>query len=208
MEDLRERLGDLGYGEGDDLSNLHYYQLTALPPLDTVDGGDALMAIVERHHSELVVLDTIARVVMGDENSADTFRDFFRCSGCRLKAAGVALLRLDHAGKDPSRGQRGSSSKDDDLDVVWRLSTVEDRIVLNRGKNRLSYVPPEVSLIRETDPVLRHVLAPAGVPAGTAEVIARLDELDVALDATACRCDADAEGGRVRQAQGDRPRCS
>ena len=102
-EDLRERLGDLGYGEDDDFSNLHYYQLTALPPLDTIEGGDALMAIVERYDPEVVVLDTMARVVAGDENSADTFRAFFRCTGCRLKAAGVALLRLDHAGKDPSR---------------------------------------------------------------------------------------------------------
>ena len=184
-EDLRERLGDFGYSEEDDLANLHYYQLTALPPLDTVDGGDALMAIVERHRPELVVLDTMARVVAGDENSADTFRSFFRCSGCHLKAAGVALLRLDHAGKDPSRGQRGSSSKADDLDLVWRLSMVEDRVVLNRVKTRISYVPLEVSFVRETDPKLRHVLAPLGVPAGTAEVIGLLDKLDVAPDPTA-----------------------
>jgi len=184
-EDLRERLGDLGYCEDDDLSNLHYYQLTSLPPLDTVEGGDVLMAIVERDGPEAVILDTMARVVSGDENSADTYRAFYRCSGCRLKAAGVGLLRLDHAGKDPSRGQRGSSSKADDLDIVWRLTTTEDRVVLSRTKSRVSYVPAEVPLIRETDPVLRHVLSSTRVPAGTADVIDLLDELEVATDATA-----------------------
>ena len=131
-EDLRERLADLGYGPDDDLSNLHYFQLPALPPLDTVAGGDVLIAIVEKYVPELVIIDTMARVVEGDENSADTYRDFYRYSGCRLKAAGVALLRLDHAGKDISRGQRGSSSKADDLDLVWRLSLVEERVVLTR----------------------------------------------------------------------------
>jgi len=58
-------------------------------------------------------------------------------------------------------------------------------VVLTRTKSRVSYVAAEVSLTRESDPVLRHVLAPAGVPAGTAEVIGLLDELGVAPDATA-----------------------
>jgi hypothetical protein len=184
-EDLRERLGDLGYGPGDDLSKLHYYQLSALPPLDSPEGGDALLAIVALSCAQLVVLDTVARIVAGDENSADTYRDFFRCTGCRLKGTGTALLRLDHAGKDPSKGQRGSSSKNDDLDIVWRLHATEDRVVLTRVKSRVSYVPSEVSLTRETEPALRHVLAPVAVPAGTAEVIELLDELGIAPDATA-----------------------
>lgn len=184
-EDLRERLGDLGYDEGDDLGDLHYYQLSSLPPLDTLEGGDVLMAIVGLYRPELVVLDTMARVVKGDENSADTYRAFYRCTGSRLKGVGVALLRLDHSGKDITKGQRGSSSKADDLDIVWRLSTIKDRVVLTRTKSRVSYVSTEVSLTRETDPVLRHVIAPVEVPAGTIEVIALLDQLDVAPDATA-----------------------
>jgi RecA-family ATPase len=107
--DLHDRLADLGYGADSDLSRLHYYQLPDLPPLDTAEGGETLMRVVERDRPTLVIIDTMARVVEGDENSADTYRDFFRCSGIRLKAAGVSLLRLDHAGKDASRGQRGSS---------------------------------------------------------------------------------------------------
>ena len=38
-----------------------------------------------------------------------------------LKEAGIALLRIDHAGKDLTRGQRGTSAKRDDVEVVWFL---------------------------------------------------------------------------------------
>lgn len=183
-EDLRERLLDFGYGPEDDLSMLHYYQLPTLPPLDTVGGGDVLMAICERYRPELVVIDTMARVVEGDENNADTYRAFYRCTGSRLKAAGIALLRLDHSGKDIARGQRGSSSKADDLDLIWRMSLAEDQIILTRTKSRVSYVAAEVALTRVTEPVLRHVLAPVGVPAGTASTADLLDRLEVALDAS------------------------
>ncbi len=182
-DDLRERLTEMGYGPDDDLSRLHYYQLPTLPPLDSMPGGDVLMALVDRHKPELVIIDTMARVVAGDENSADTYRDFYRCSGMRLKAAGVALLRLDHAGKDPNKGQRGSSSKNDDLDVVWSLKANDDQIVLSRTKTRLGHLEAQVVLQRKIEP-LSHVLAPATWPAGTREVVDLLDLLDVSLDAT------------------------
>ncbi len=125
----------------------------------------------------------MARVVEGDENSADTYRDFYRYSGCRLKAAGVALLRLDHAGKDISAGGR-AGLRADDLDS-YALSLVEERVVLTRTKSRVSYVPAEVALVRETDPYLHHVVAPVSYPPGTPDCAALLDKFGVALDATA-----------------------
>lgn len=182
--DLRERLTDLGYGPEDDLSGLAYYQLPSLPALDTRAGGEALEEIVTRHQASWVVVDTMARVVEGDENEAGTFSAFFAHSGSRLKRMGVSLLRLDHAGKDPMKGQRGSSSKTDDVDVVFRLGINEATVVLARTHSRLSWVPAEVVLRRETEPVLRHVLAEGGWPGGTKEVAELLDELRVPLDAT------------------------
>ena len=38
-DDLRDRLTDMGLDSGDDLSHLHYYQLTSLRPLDSDAGG-------------------------------------------------------------------------------------------------------------------------------------------------------------------------
>lgn len=93
-----------------------------------------------RHDAHMLVLDTMARVVNGDENDADTYRGFYAHSGVRLKRLGVALLRLDHAGKDPGRGQRGSSGKNDDVDVVFRLDHAEDQVVLSWTHSRVSWV--------------------------------------------------------------------
>jgi len=183
--DLRERLIDLGYGPSDCMDRLAYYQLQALPPLDTDLGGEVLNAIATEHGAEAVVVDTMARAVHGEENSADTYRNFYAYSGRRLKAAGISLLRLDHQGKDAAQGQRGSSAKDDDLDVVFKL-TADDmgRIVLKRTRSRVAWVPSEIVLQRKEEP-LRHVLATDSWPAGTAETARALEELEVALDATA-----------------------
>jgi hypothetical protein len=201
-EDVRERLVDLGYGPEDDLSLLAYYQLPSLPPLDTERGGQVLEEIVGRHGAELGVLDTMARVVQGAEDESDTYRAFYAHSGVRLKRLGVALLRLDHAGKDLTRGQRGSSGKADDVDVVFRLGVVEDKVVLTRTHSRVPWVPAEVALQRQTEPVLRHVRTDGGWPSGTKETADLLDDLGVPLDATvtaAIRAFKVAGRGRRRQ---------
>jgi hypothetical protein len=183
--DLRERLGDLGYGPHDDLSRLHYYSLPTLPSLDTDLGGEIVVDLARRAEAQLVVVDTMARVVSGDENSADTYRNFYRFTGSRLKQAGIALLRLDHQGKDPSQGARGSSAKDDDLDIVFRLSTVDaTTLKLTRTRSRIPWVPSEVMVTRREEPFLRHVLSHDTFPAGTQELVRLLDELEVPDDAS------------------------
>ena len=181
--DLRERLTDLGYGPDDDLSRLTYYQLPALPPLDSELGGEILAAAAQERRASLVVIDTMARAVSGEENSADTYRNFYRCTGRRLKAAGIALLRLDHAGKDGALGQRGSSAKVDDVDIVFRLVQVDPKLLkLSRTHSRVPWVPMEVSIVRLEEPVLVHRQSEDAVPAGTHDAIVALDELGVPLD--------------------------
>lgn len=183
--DLRERLIDLGYGPDDDLEHLHYYQLTSLPALNTELGGAVLAAVVDKHQAQVVVIDTMARVVKGDENDADPYRDFYYHTGLQLKARGVSLLRLDHEGKDTTKGQRGSSAKVDDVDVVFRLTAKDDNVTLRRTHTRVPWVPAEITLTRETEPNLRHKPTPHNWPAGTYELAQLLDELGVPLDATA-----------------------
>lgn len=186
LDDLRDRLADLGYGPADDLSRLLYFQLPRLPPLDSAEGGEALEDIVVEHDPALVILDTMSRVVDGPEDKADTFRAFYRHTGTRLKARGIGLLRLDHGGKDAGRGQRGSSGKGDDVDLVWQLGadtgSGDFRLKLDAG--RVPWVPREVNLTRQTTPVLRHVLRTEGWMSGTAEVATSLDRLQVPLNAT------------------------
>jgi hypothetical protein len=181
--DLQERLVDFGFCPDDDLSNLHYYQLQMLPPLDTLEGGVVLMAIVERHQPELVILDTMTTLTEGKESSSDTYRAFHRNTAMRLKAAGVSLLRIDHQGKDASKGQRGSSAKADEADVVWRLSANEHRFVLANTKRRAPYIASNVTITRQREP-LRHVLALSALPPGTIDTARLLDTLGVPMDAT------------------------
>lgn len=185
-DDLRERLEDLGYGPEINLDRLHYYLLPALPPLDSKPGADILLDLVHRHTASLIVIDTMSRVVTGEENSADTYRAFFRHTGARLKAAGVGVLRLDHGGKDAERGQRGSSAKGDDVDLVWRLSATDNGLQFDRHASRISWAPPKVTLVRHDDyGDLYHTISLIGAwPAGTKEMADLLDELDVPLGAT------------------------
>jgi RecA-family ATPase len=184
--DLRERLTDLGYGPDDDLSRLHYFQLPELPGLDRDLGGEILVATALAKQVQLVVIDTMARAVQGGENDADTYRGFYWYTGRRLKTAGIALLRLDHQGKDSALGQRGSSAKVDDVDIVFKLTQVDTKTLkLTRTHTRVPWVPSEVTIVREESPILRHVWADDFVPAGTRDAMLALDELGVPLDASA-----------------------
>lgn len=177
LDDLHQRLRDLGYvGE---LENLKYLSFPSLPPLDTGDGGAALLAIAERHQVDLVVLDTVSRVVGGEEDRADTFRAFYRHSIVGLKGQGIAVLRLDHAGKEESRGQRGSSAKTDDVDAVWRLSVLRNNTVkLQRTHSRGNHGAAEMVLRRESAP-LRHVPVIGALDSRIEKIIQRLDELQI-----------------------------
>jgi len=123
--DVRERLQAMGYGP-DDLGNLHYLSFPALSALDSAQGGHELMFAVEHYGAEVVVIDTVSRAIAGPENDNDTWLQFYRSTGLKLKQARVALIRLDHAGKDATKGQRGGSAKAGDVDMVWRLSKVTE----------------------------------------------------------------------------------
>jgi hypothetical protein len=184
-DDVHERLEDLGYGPDIDLSHLHYYSLPSLPPLDTAEGGRVLRALTRRDGSECVVIDTMAGAVEGEENAADTYRAFHRHTAQPLKADKVTVTRLDHAGKDPTKGQRGASAKGDGPDLVWELTKGPGQsLVLRRTDSRVSWVPEQVTLERNEEPLLRHVVSPYSWPAGTAETAAALTELGIGGDAT------------------------
>lgn len=182
--DLLERLTDLGYGPDDDVlhAHLHYASLPSLPPLDQPEGARALVELASLTEAELVAIDTFGRAVGGDENENDTVRNFYRWTGLALKAAGVALWRADHAGKDIAKGQRGGSAKNDDVDVVWQLTPAEGGVTLKATHRRIAWVPETVQIVRQADP-LRHVVAQGrGYAPGTKECADALDALGLSID--------------------------
>ena len=155
IRDLVERLQAFGAGP-DELGRLLMYSFAGLPPLDTAEGGEHLLALAVSACADLVVLDTTSRMVRGKENEADTFLNLYRCALVPLKGRGITVLRLDHPGKDESRGQRGSSAKDGDVDTIWRLVQAGPAAFrLEREKTRNGHGDPAVTLHRRFGP-LRH----------------------------------------------------
>ena len=143
----------------DELSNFIVYNFQNLPPLDTEAGGEHLDALMETDKPDLVILDTISRMIKGSENDADTYIQLYRCSLTRLKRRGITTMRLDHVGKDSSRGQRGSSAKESDADVLWSLTRDgETQFSLECQKSRSGHIQygTIINLTREYEP-LKHV---------------------------------------------------
>jgi Bifunctional DNA primase/polymerase, N-terminal/AAA domain len=169
--DIKPRLQDMGYGP-DDLDYLHYLLFPTLEALDSPAGGKRLLRYAQRWKVELVVIDTVSRTVDGDENSNDTWTRFYRHSGLLLKKAGIACLRLDHTGKDESKGMRGGSAKYGDVDAVWRLREVtkDEVYVLELTDSRMRVTERMLTLHRETEPLHHRVAARAKLDAFEAKV--------------------------------------
>ena len=176
--DVRDRLKSMGLGP-DDLRALHYWSFPAIPALDTEPGGRALHAAARATQARLVVIDTLSRCITGDENDAATMLAFYRHTLMPLKADGIAVLRLDHTGKDETKGQRGTSAKSGDVDLVWRYSEMIPGIqfVLTNEKHRIRIDELTLNIRREDQP-LRHVVDTRTI--GQAKTEAILRALDTA----------------------------
>lgn len=183
-DDVWERLRDMDYGPDDLAGWLHYYSFPDLPALDSAAGGAALLKLARLHDAQVVVIDTTSRVVVGEEDSADTFRALYRHALMPLKREHRAVLRLDRSGKDATAGQRGSSAKNDAEDYVWFLTaTPAGRIDLRRTHSRTRHGDDHLSLRRVTEPRLRHLRAGAGVAEDVQRVVDLLNALEVPQDA-------------------------
>lgn len=186
LADLQDRLTEYGLDEDADLSNLHYSIIPSLDPLDTLRGGQRLHQIAVDLGVDLVIIDTFSRAVQGDDNDADTTRALARHTGLLLKAAGIAYIRMDHAGKDLTKGQRGSSAKNDDVDIVWQLIRTDEGVELKRTHSRISWVPETVTLMRrESDAgVTFERVGMKGYAQGTKALADLLDALGVPVTAS------------------------
>lgn len=155
-DDLAERFESFGIRRGDSLGRLTYLSLPSLPPLDTREGGNELGAIVRAYGlaaGDLVVIDSLQRVIEGEENAADTMRAYYLHTGIHLKRAGLTSLRLDNTGKDVTRGSRGTSGKRDDVDLeLVMVPDAEDdeKFMVTINKTRLSDIAP-LTLTRYVD---------------------------------------------------------
>nr|WP_240161605.1 AAA family ATPase [Flaviflexus equikiangi] len=179
--DTRARLQAMGYGPHD-LQNLKMLSFPTLPGLDTKNGAQQLLAACQVYDCDIVIIDTISRAVDGDENENDTWLAFYRHTGLLLKQNEITMVRLDHTGKDESKGQRGGSAKSGDVDAIWKLSKVTEdgsKLQLKLDDSRMQITDRTLILDRMTEPRLFHKVAGAGqMAAWDAKVNEIIDVLD------------------------------
>lgn len=191
--DVRSRLQAMGHGP-DQLGNLCYLSFPTLAGLDGERGSQELLAAVQTYECEVVVIDTVSRSVSGEENENDTWLNFYRHTGLKMKQHGVAMIRLDHTGKDESKGQRGGSAKSGDVDAIWKLSRVaEDVFQLTCEDARLPIAEKVIVLDRKPLPHLHHHVQAAGRMAAWE---AKVREVNRALDAADAPGDVSNRGAR------------
>lgn len=171
--DLYERLVELGYTKDDDLSLFHYAMLPEIEALDTPAGAQSLIDRAVALDVRCVIIDTFGRAVEGEENESDTVRRFYRLTAKALKRRDIAVVRTDHSGKDLERGMRGSSAKNDDVDLVWRLTRTDGGVRLQRTHSRVSWVPERVEIDKhetDTGDIIYRIAEKANQPEGTRQL--------------------------------------
>lgn len=203
--DTRDRLKNMGYGPAD-LRNLIMLSFPTMAALDSQAGAEELLAAVAAYDTEVVVIDTVSRAIKGEENENDTWLAFYRHTGLRIKQAGVSLVRLDHSGKDETKGQRGGSAKSGDVDAIWRMSKItEETFKLECEAARLPITEKTLVLHRKTEPKLHHQVDAAGAAATFGIKVEALIEW---LDANGIPDDASTHAIRKAKTEMDGPRAS
>lgn len=185
--DIKPRLQDMGHTPNQLAGWLHYLSFPTLAALDSERGSLELLAAIHHYQAEAVFVDTVSRSVKGEENENDTWLNFYRHTGLKLKQAGIALMRLDHSGKDESKGQRGGSAKVGDVDAVWRMKRNPDEpqegFILDCEAHRFQLAESRMVIRRGSEP-LRHDVVGGGRSATSIQAIDRIAEKLRELGAT------------------------
>lgn len=159
--DIRRSLIDMGFTPAD-LENLHFLSFPEFSPFDTHAGGEQLKRALDHYKPELVVLDTLSRMVEGKENENDTWIAFYNYVGRELKSRIIAYVRLDHVGKNAEAGARGGSAKKSDVDLIWYMTkTSGNRFKLSNKKSRVPLEQTDFTIERCLAP-LKHLLIGGG----------------------------------------------
>ena len=160
--DVIPRLSAMGF-DPDDLGDLTYLTYPELPKLDTEAGGRAVMANLDYHDCDVLVIDTVSMNISGEENSNDTWLRFQEHTGLPLKREGITVLRIDHAGKGSAGGPRGGSAKTGSVDAEWRVRRYSDgTLSLKCETNRMPIQDKELTIETVTEPCLSHQVVESG----------------------------------------------
>ena len=152
--DVLERLKQMGFSAEELDGNLFYLSYPSIDDFDTQSGAKTILNWVDNHEIDFVVVDTISRFIHGKENENDTWREVYKLTGQELKKRGTTFLRIDHSGKDLSKGARGGSAKEQDADITWSLSKPKKNpFVLSADSNRMPIEVDELKLVLNDKPL-------------------------------------------------------
>ena len=85
----------------------------------------------------LVVIDTVARALLGaDENSATDMGKFIKACDTIKEHTKAAVIGIHHGGKDGSKGMRGSSALLGAVDTSIRVKRSENQITVTTEKQK------------------------------------------------------------------------
>lgn len=97
--------------------------LSVFPHAVSLSSPNAVREILEIAGKDwdLFIFDTLARCMEGDENSVKDMSAAVKGSDAIREATGAAVLLVHHAGKDHSKGMRGSTALLGAVDAVLRM---------------------------------------------------------------------------------------
>jgi 5S rRNA maturation endonuclease (ribonuclease M5) len=148
--------------------------LKVLPvAVDMIDDEsiDKLLRTIDSLNTEFscLVIDTVARSMTGEENSATDMSAFVRGCDAIKHHTGCGLLAIHHAGKDASRGinsMRGSSALAGAADTVLSVGKAENIVALGMEKqkdaepmDKITFEMTPIALMDDTSIVMKPIEA-------------------------------------------------
>ncbi|MEO1087761.1 MAG: AAA family ATPase, partial [Acidobacteriota bacterium] len=135
-EEMQERIENLLRGSGTwqtrtepslhILSRADMFDATGkgIPDLSDPLGREAIEDAIDQVGAKVVIIDNLSSLVIkGDENSSEDWAEINQWL-LRLRAKGLHVMVVHHAGK--SGAQRGSSKREDNVNMIVKLEHPED----------------------------------------------------------------------------------
>lgn len=134
---LHDRLTSWERGWGTDIAGTSLHVLPTAPNLGKASTVAELCALVEAGSYQFVVVDTLAKCMVGlDENSAqDMGRVVAALYRIRAATGNGAVLAVHHTGKDKTT-TRGSSALEGGVDCVYKTEGKPEDLTLQREKRK------------------------------------------------------------------------
>jgi hypothetical protein len=113
-----------------------FHTITVAPDLLSDDDTNAIIFWAEYYGAALIVMDTLSRTMIGDDNSSVDMPKYIRACDRIRQETGAHVAVVHHAGKDSNKGSRGHSSLKGATDVEVLVEEQNDAFTATVKKNK------------------------------------------------------------------------